>query len=418
MGNNEKMTDEVKGKKTGVIKRLWNWFRSINWKDPLNKWKFLFFLIVTFFGIAFSTYGALAVTSTQTFCNSCHEMAPENVTHLSTSHSEVKCTKCHIEPGFPQTVKGKVMALKEVYRHVTRTQPNPIAVTHAVNDVVCLRCHSVNRDITASGDLVVDHDKHISKGISCVTCHSGVAHAKAVERGLNTNDLFDYWTMDNAEVLVTTNYINPNMGTCIECHEKYNDGLEPWKENNYALTIPPNKLDESYQAVPSNVVLQEVVKQMKDEVEISMECITCHTDIDTPKDHEHKQWNNNHGKVALEELDKCLSCHDEDKWLRRVQTQSMEDIFNTSKPNLDFYVPDIFVVKSESRKSVFCFTCHSERPKGHQTSDEWLTGHEKFAQTEEQKRECFVCHDTKKEEVLTAPTDVYCEYCHRTGFKK
>ncbi|RXJ01677.1 cytochrome C [Anaerobacillus alkaliphilus] len=414
MDNDEKLSES---QRVGFVRRLWIRFKEINWKDPINKWKFLFFLIVTFFGIAFSTYGVLAVTSTQTFCNSCHEMAPENVTHLSTSHSEVKCTKCHIEPGLPQTIKGKVMALKEVYRHVTRTQPNPIAVTHTVNDVVCLRCHSENRDVTPNGDLIVAHQKHIHKEIACVTCHSGVAHAKTVERGLNTHDLYDYWVMDNAKALVTSKYINPNMGTCIDCHEKYNQGLEPWRDKNYALTIPPNKLDETYETVPSNVVLREVSSQITD-VEVSMECATCHSDIDTPKDHNYINWNNNHGKTALTELNKCVTCHEEDKWVRRVQPQTMEELLKENGPHLDFYVPDIFVVKSESRKLVFCYTCHSERPEGHKTSDEWLTGHAKFAETEEQKRECFVCHDTEKEEKLTAPTDVYCEYCHRTGLKK
>ncbi|WP_261177846.1 NapC/NirT family cytochrome c [Anaerobacillus sp. CMMVII] len=220
VGNDEKMGS----KKKSVLKRTWSWFRSINWIDPINRWKLLLVLIIAFFGIAFSTYGALAVTSTQSFCNTCHEMAPENVTHYSTTHSELKCVKCHIEPGLPQTMKGKVMALKEVYRHVTRTQPNPIHVKHEVRDVVCLRCHSENRDVTPTGDLIVAHDKHVNKDISCVTCHSGIAHAKVVERGLNTNDLFDYWEMENAEALVTLDYVRPNMGTCIECHQQYNEG--------------------------------------------------------------------------------------------------------------------------------------------------------------------------------------------------
>jgi nitrate/TMAO reductase-like tetraheme cytochrome c subunit len=364
VGNNEKMTEEVKGKKTGLLKRLWNWFRLINWRDPLNRWKFLLFLIVTFFGISFSTYGALAVTSTKSFCNSCHEMAPENVTHLSTTHSEIKCTKCHIEPGLPQTIKGKVMALKEVYRHVTKTQPNPIYVTHTVNDVVCLRCHSENRVVTPTADLIVAHEKHINKEIACVTCHSGVAHAKVVERGLNTDDLFDYWVMSNAEVLVTTNYTKPNMGTCIDCHQAYNQGLEPWREKNYALTIPPNKLDESYEFPPSNLVIQEVKKQMGD-VEVSMECATCHLEIQVPKHHRQEDWAENHKDAALSELNQCITCHEESKWLKRLQPESMESLLNPTTPNLDEYVPNLEVLENVSRSTIFCYTCHSDKIPGY-----------------------------------------------------
>ncbi len=51
----------------------------------------------------------------------------------------------------------------------------------------------------------------------------------------------------------------------------------------------------------------------------------------------------------------------------------------------------------------------------------YLTSHATKAATAEQKAECFVCHDREEPKAdskdVKAPTDVYCQYCHRTGFK-
>jgi cytochrome c-type protein NapC len=50
-----------------------------------------------------------------------------------------------------------------------------------------------------------------------------------------------------------------------------------------------------------------------------------------------------------------------------------------------------------------------------------LTSHASNAKTAEQKAECFVCHDNEEPKAdstdVKAPTEVYCQYCHRTGFK-
>ncbi len=413
---------EEKTKKVSRLKRIWNRLRLIDWKDPLNRWKLLFFLVLAFIGIAGGSYGAIAATSTNTFCASCHEMSPEAVTHKVTSHSQVKCVDCHIEPGLDNKLISKIGAMKELYHHVTRTVPNPIYAHKKVDDVVCIQCHSENRMITATGDLIVNHGEHIEANIPCLTCHAGVAHAKVVERGLNTHEAYDYWIEENADKLVSAAYTNPNMGTCIDCHEKVNQGLKPWEDLSYVMSSPPTTLEEGHNVenleTTSNIILQGLGKQQAD-VELSMDCLTCHLEVATPLNHQKTGWNENHGNYALTDLSSCLNCHEEAKWIKRVAATTIHEVLDPGpKPNLDFYVPDIFVVKSESRNSIFCYTCHTERPPGHVDSDEWLTSHADKAKTKEQKRECYVCHDYEKNESETAPTDVYCMYCHRTGLKE
>lgn len=421
MRNEDEMV-EKNLKKPFIIKRLWKRFKSVNWKDPLNRWKLLFFLVLTFLGIAGGSYGAIAATSTNSFCSSCHEMQPEAVTHRVTSHSQINCVDCHIKPGIDNKLKSKVGAMKELYHHVTRTVPNPIYAHKKVEDVVCIQCHSFNRMVTATGDLIVNHQGHIEAEIPCLTCHAGVAHAKVVERGLNTHDTYDYWIDDNAELLVSTAYTNPNMGTCIDCHDKVNKGERPWEDISYVMSSPPASLTDGHKVedkgYTSNLILQALGKQLVN-VELSMACETCHLEVGTPLNHQKQKWNESHGNYALKELDKCLYCHEEAKWIKRVAATTIDEVLNPgSRPNLDFYVPDIFVVKNESRNSIFCFTCHTERPPGHVDSDEWLTGHANFAQTKDEKRRCYVCHDYEKDESETATTDVYCMFCHRTGLKE
>ncbi|MHC0037858.1 NapC/NirT family cytochrome c [Pseudoneobacillus sp. C159] len=431
-------------KKPGLIKRLWRKFRGIDWKNPLNRWRLLFALLffsVAMFGVG---YGAIAFTSTPSFCKTCHEMAPEHVTFEASAHNQISCVQCHIEPGVKNMMFHKVESLKEVYYHVVGA-PDPIVQTVPVRNINCVQCHSENRLVSATGDLIVNHEGHIKDAeIPCITCHAGVIHAKVVERGINHQADLDYWTKENADKLISKKYTSPNMGTCIDCHNKVNNGEKPWEDIAYSL--PENtdghgkKKEENHEikvAAPAaheevttehgeatvkdhtqDIILQAIGKQKKD-VKLSMECFTCHKEVAVPKNHDRNQWDQSHGDVALNELDKCMNCHEDSKWIKKLPKENIVDLINSKKK--DKYVANIKMVKNHSRKNNFCSACHSNRPPGHVDSDQWLTAHAPQAKTDEQKAECFVCHDREKPqpgtETPTAPTDVYCEFCHRTGFK-
>jgi len=425
----KKKAKEQEGeKKPGFMRRMWLKFRNIDWKNPLNRWKLLFSLLLFVILMSGFTYGALALTSTPTFCSACHEMAPEHVTYTVSAHSEIKCTQCHIPPGAKNFVVHKMKSLKEVYYHFVGP-PDPIVQTEAVLNESCLQCHSANRLVSATGDLIVNHEGHIQAEIPCITCHSGVVHAKIVERGLNTSDSLDYWTPENADKLIKSEYLRPNMGTCIDCHDKVNNGKEPWKDIAYSLPKEgghghgDGSSEEEGEATQvkektgktENIILQAIGKQ-KGDVELSMECQTCHQEVSTPMHHEAADWDQNHGKFAIKELDKCMDCHQESKWIKEMPKESIESLI-AAKATPPLYKEDITVVKAEVRQNPFCSTCHAERPPNHSVSEDWLTSHAVKAESKEAKAECYVCHDKDKEVETNAPTDVYCQFCHRTGFK-
>jgi nitrate/TMAO reductase-like tetraheme cytochrome c subunit len=419
---------EKRQKKRGFWKKI----KTINWKNPVNRWRLLFFGVF-FVAVVFGGgYGVLSYTNSPSFCASCHEMAPEYSTYTASAHNQISCVQCHIKPGFTNMVTHKMKSMKEVYYHVTGV-PEQIVQTEeeAVSNTNCLKCHSKNRLVTASGDLKVNHKGHIEKDIPCITCHAGVVHAKIVARGINVEEVRGEWSKKNAEKLMEEKYLRPNMGTCIDCHDKVNHGEEPWKEMDY--NVPPNPehgeknvATENTEAIKTahdeqtqEIILQAIGKQVKD-VKVSMECETCHKKVKVPKSHKEFDWDHNHGGTAIQELNKCVDCHQDSKWIKEIPKEDIMSLLQMGTKKIK-YTPDITKVRDQSRINKFCSTCHSKRPQGHLDSDQWLMKHAPTAKTTEAKSQCFVCHDKAKPASSTvnmkAPTDVYCEYCHRTGFK-
>ncbi len=449
--NKETDPDTREERKKGIFRRLWHWIKNINWKDPVTRWKLMFASIITLIVIGAGGYGVIAFTNSPTFCKACHEMAPEHTTYVASSHSNLTCVQCHIKPGAVTMVLHKMKSLKEVYYHVTGIPEQIVStVDEAVSDENCLQCHSKNRLVTASGDLKVDHKGHIEEGVPCISCHAGVAHGKIGVRKLNTEKDRDKYTEETGKLVMTKEYTDPNMGTCIDCHDKVNNGEKPWKDTAYLVPKNPEEEKEKTEEVNSkkttdiaattetteakisdsavqdektqDIILQAIGKQQKD-VKLSMACETCHKQIKVPENHKVSDWSGNHGSTAIQQLDKCLNCHQDSKWIKDVPTGNLDSIIKSNGQDSETskYTPNLTVGKEQTRNNQFCSACHANRPASHDQSNYWLTGHALNAKTAEQKAECFVCHDREKpadgSTEAKAPTDIYCQYCHRTGFK-
>ncbi|WP_053597786.1 cytochrome c3 family protein [Bacillus sp. FJAT-18017] len=149
-------------------------------KNPIKRWRFMVFSLFTLIGIVAFGYGAISYASSNSFCVSCHEMTPQHATFEASAHNQIKCTQCHIKPGRKNQILHKVDEIKGVYTHFTATSET-ITKTAIVSSENCEQCHSKNRLVTAAGDTIINHEGHIEADIPCVTCHSGVAHAKIVE---------------------------------------------------------------------------------------------------------------------------------------------------------------------------------------------------------------------------------------------
>lgn len=362
-------------------------------------------------------YGLNTYTNSTAFCESCHEMQPEVATHSVSVHKNVSCVQCHDKPGIQNIIPNKVQLLKEVYVHFTGV-PNQITVK-SPNDVPsenCLQCHSKTKLVKATGDLIVNHPGHILKdGIPCITCHAGISHGKIAARGLNTAANRDNFTVANAKKIMAEQDVMPNMGTCIDCHDKVNKGQQPWKDADYVL--PP--INQTTNSAAQNeqtqqLILEAIGKKNTKNLKISMSCKTCHKIVNIPKVHNNPDWQVNHGTEALKDLNTCLTCHQDSKWVKAVPKESMitaltggnQQVKQTSNINQEI---------QEIRANEFCNTCHSNEPLSHISGD-WAFDHAAAASTASETENCYVCHDAKDQQPLpntpTAPA-VSCESCHK-----
>jgi nitrate/TMAO reductase-like tetraheme cytochrome c subunit len=227
-----------------------------------------------------------------------------------------------------------------------------------------VQCHSRNGLVTATGDLIVNHEGPIKEEIPCITCHSGVVHAKVEERGINGSSTYASWTEENAKKLMGEKFVKPNMGTYIDCHDQVNQGKKPWKDIAYSLPeINQGKKQEQKEetvtleetaetkagilarVLPENTqkIMIEAIGQQQTDVKLSMECNTCHQEITSPENHDLKNWSQRHGEFAVKELDQCFDCHQDSLWIKKLKKQEISTLLTTTKKKLA-YKQDIISV--------------------------------------------------------------------------
>jgi nitrate/TMAO reductase-like tetraheme cytochrome c subunit len=137
--------------------------------------------------------GSVEMTSTSSFCGTCHVMKPFHATWSASPHKGVDCVQCHIPPGIGSLISAKLNGLGQLVDcELDRTSTRPTAV---VADASCTRegCHdlaTIRALARPVKPFMFDHAKHLDleyAGISvrCTTCHSHVTSAKHFE--LNTS---------------------------------------------------------------------------------------------------------------------------------------------------------------------------------------------------------------------------------------
>ncbi|OCA88251.1 cytochrome C [Bacillus sp. FJAT-27225] len=311
----------------------------------------------------------LEATSSSKFCSSCHEMKPEYYTWKASSHGEVDCESCHIEPGVDNLVKAKGNGIVELYKKQTQTYTAPIRMPKDIPDSACEKCHNVfKREVTPSGDIIIPHDKHKNEGIECAQCHSGVAHGKIADRKVTYKSDYSRWTeVQGQRLMAETKYTRPQMDTCMECHEVRKAPLE---------------------------------------------CEACHQTSMFPEDHKTNEFKNGgHGKIETSELPKCERCHSymsSEKYDLFKESLSYTKYLNDEKAD-----SNNVTVPQYAKTNTFCKDCHGERPKSHKQSH-FQMNHGRLA---EDKDNCLTCHDNKIASE-TPVTNVACSSCHPSSHKR
>lgn len=307
---------------------------------------------------------AIQLTMYPQFCSMCHEMKPEYYTWKASSHNNIKCTNCHIEPGVKSLAIHKVSALKEVYLHVTDSYYSPIQMKHPIKDTVCSECHNMEkRKVTPSGDLIIPHETHKSKRIGCAKCHKGIAHGGIADKSITYNTDYDKWDQNLANTLMAElKNVSPSMDICMDCHR---------------LRKAP------------------------------LSCKACHTTGMVPVNHNNDEFKKGrHGKDAAKNLLYCDSCH---SYMSYEKIEGME-----KKPKFQEFLDQgkkkagVMTVDNYAKVNTFCKNCHTKRPQSHKV-DFFLMNHGQ--EGENNTKRCITCHNFTP--TSNAPVAaVACNSCH------
>lgn len=163
-------------------------------KDPVRRPRYIIWAGVAVLVLAAVMITALGVTSTRWFCSEgCHKVQDDSIiAYQRSSHAEISCMACHMPPNANPIVfiLHKAEALGELYLTVTDNFELPlngeshIALTMGSDQ--CTQCHNmVNRVVTPSPGIKMDHEVHAEINAACTVCHNRVGHREDFELTLS-----------------------------------------------------------------------------------------------------------------------------------------------------------------------------------------------------------------------------------------
>ena len=271
--------------------KIFKKFRQLSW---VKKSLILLVVLMLLMGLP------IHITGQTSFCNSCHIMNNYYASWQSSSHEQVNCLDCHLQPGFGGFIKGKINGLAQaVDCAVGRMGTKPSAT---VVDASCLRsgCHDVERlskQPVEYKKYKFAHEKHIGNNvdgiqINCTTCHN---HFEGEEHfSVNTQACFTCHFLENDETserLVDTK--------CQSCHNVPTETMKRgWIEVNHEDFL-------SYQASCEESCHQRQIK--KSSKVVDSVCLNCHDYSHNP---DYDSLTLHHLHTNKEKVE-CFSCHGE-----------------------------------------------------------------------------------------------------------
>lgn len=188
---------------------------------------------VSVIGLALFSVVSVLGTSVNWFCmGPCHVVHEDNTkTFYAGSHAQLSCISCH-EPlnGSPLVFVWKkievapdlVPTIRGMFS-LPMNEGSYLAVEMA--DEMCTQCHSLaTRRLTPSAGIIIDHDAHTKRDITCTTCHNRVAHPEEdVDYTLPGDKKHENWmSMDACFRCHTLSGESESKtsapGTCSACH--------------------------------------------------------------------------------------------------------------------------------------------------------------------------------------------------------
>lgn len=139
-----------------------------------------FILLVSFIIALLGAAGGIAFTCRPQFCSYCHEMKQHYKSWQASTHRNVNCISCHVEPGLYNLIKDKMTnGVKSLVLKMTGNYEKPInadsSVAKEIENEVCDQCHTAQK-LTPSRGIIMDHEAHLKTKLTCAECHNRIAH--------------------------------------------------------------------------------------------------------------------------------------------------------------------------------------------------------------------------------------------------
>ena len=316
--------------------------------------------------VAFFSAVAMTVTSQTGFCNSCHIMNDYYASWERSSHSDVSCLSCHLQPGFNGYIKGKVNGLAQAVDCMVGRVGTKAEAT--VFDQSCLRsaCHrseDLDDDSLEFGSVKFSHKGHIGEvydgiNVTCGTCHN---HTHGEE------------------------HFSVNNGICYTCHFLKNDADSSGLVRSECLdchTLPEQIIDrgtviidhqefKSYDVNCESSCHQRQIERVSQVTDTA--CLQCHTfglsDEETSEqlhayhtDMEKVECFACHGKVphgpdetsTVATMMNCENCHSNTHAVQKTIFSADQSVSHETAINEKVLSP-MFLTHVE------CTGCHVER---------------------------------------------------------
>lgn len=184
--------------KNNIIVRLWRWF----W-GPAGTLR-LGVLVIAGFGVGILFWGsfnwAVALSNTETFCVSCHEMRDNPFAELKkTPHYEnpsgvrATCPDCHVPREWGHKMVRKIAAtFNELPKHMIgfmdtpeKYNANRLVMARSVwqsmketDSRECRNCHDSESMLVRKQRPAArkKHETMKTENLTCIECHQGIAH--------------------------------------------------------------------------------------------------------------------------------------------------------------------------------------------------------------------------------------------------
>lgn len=250
----------------------------------LRRWLPALAVVGAVFVLAAAVYVPLTLTSTSSYCTSCHQMKAAEATWRHSLHSRADCVSCHVDPGARNAIAWRLQESKNIWATYLNVSANGMAKqVHPPSNAACEQCHDVRALGRVFGDIKFPHQSHVEmRGLTCIDCHRDVGHTAG----------------DSTTVRMATCYMCHNgdaaLGRCTLCH----------------VTAPPAEVHPpDYLAAHGAFALQNEEQCLRCHHDKAAFCDACHAQP-TP-DHYSGTWRYTHGPVAAADTAGCLGCHDE-----------------------------------------------------------------------------------------------------------